>query len=68
MPRVYFCPYYQYDNRLHLRCENAHIDFKSNGQKSDYIGQYCASICGWRQCTLAKMLDQIYADEKAAPR
>lgn len=65
MPKVLYCPYVLTDCKskrgdLQLNCECGSLRFADKTEYNLFIDRYCGSIEGWKQCTLAKTLNEFY--------
>lgn len=60
MPKTMVCPFFKFTDKLLLYCEGGRLEFQTAEQKTDYINQYCASLDGYKFCTLAASLEKMY--------
>lgn len=60
MPKTYACPFWKWENGLSMSCECCRMDFPDKDTKSDYAQQYCASVEGWKNCSVARALNEFY--------
>lgn len=60
MPRTYVCPFFMWERGKALRCERCRMDFPDDDAKREYILRYCASLEGWKNCSIAKALLTFY--------
>lgn len=63
--RAYQCPFYKdsYRNPTQKKgvvCEIGNIVFPDHQTSEDYKTSYCANECGWRQCSIAIVLQRYY--------
>lgn len=58
------CPYWKWDARMEVNCEGGRISFPSAASANEYMRSYCASLTGWKHCTVAKKLTDYYEGEK----
>ncbi|MBE5851328.1 MAG: hypothetical protein E7298_14615 [Lachnospiraceae bacterium] len=61
--RVFCCPYYCYDAPRAVKCEGGRVELPDRAAARDYFGQYCASVEGWRRCTVARAMSRFYERE-----
>lgn len=62
---VWQCPFFSYSQKLVIRCEGARLLFRSRAALREYQDQYCANLCGWEACTIARELKRQYEKEDA---
>lgn len=43
-----------------MSCECCRMMFPDNDTKRDYVRRYCASLEGWRKCSIARSLLEFY--------
>lgn len=62
MPVIIHCPYYQNDYASERRfvCEGNVRRFPDARSRLDYIGKYCGSSAGWKDCTICQSLNEYY--------
>ena len=65
MARRIECPfiiadYFSKRNELKLTCEQGKLTFNDRESFMRYVTKYCASVCGWRNCSLAVNLQEYY--------
>lgn len=60
MPLTYKCPYWGWDKYLETHCEMAVLKFQTPEARKKFIYQYCTSINGWQECSIAKILNEEY--------
>lgn len=58
--KTFVCPFFSWDERLCIHCEGGRIRFPDRQTAGEYIDQHCASVDGWRSCTVARMLETFY--------
>lgn len=59
--RTWVCPFYKYDERRSIHCEcGSRLNFPSMTAERAYVDKYCASLDGWKGCTLARCLNDHY--------
>lgn len=54
------CPFWVCCRDGVLVCEGARIPFAGEREMRAYMGRYCASREGWRDCSVAKLLESRY--------
>lgn len=64
MPLTYACPYWKWEEKMCSHCEMAVLKFPSAEARREYTSKYCASVEGWCNCSIAKMLNEGYEKEK----
>lgn len=64
MPLTYACPYWSWEEKLVSHCEMAVLKFPTPEARREYTRQYCARVDGWKNCSIAKMLNEKYENEK----
>ena len=62
--KYWSCPYYSSDERLCLRCEGGRVRFETHEELADYADSYCADPRGWKECSLAQMLNKRNGDKE----
>ena len=70
MPKTLMCPFFTSEKRLALHCEGGcMLRFTDKEERVQYLDDYCASMDGWRRCTVARLLERRYermgTDERA---
>ena len=60
MPRTWMCPYWVREEKLCIVCQMAQLRFTNHGAFSEFASRNCASITGWRDCTLARFCTDQY--------
>ena len=61
---IFICPYYVSDEKDRITCENRNaMRFYTVRATKEFICEFCASHEGWKQCTIAQMLDKHYDKE-----
>ncbi len=60
MPRTYTCPFWKWDKGNTVSCEGCRVNFPDGGAKRGYITRYCASLTGWKGCSIAGSLLAFY--------
>lgn len=58
--RLWACPYYRSDERGAVICEGGRVELARKETMSEYMGQYCCDVDGWRRCTIARALNLQY--------
>lgn len=54
------CPFFSWDEKRKVHCEGGGAGFSDKGTYADYTDRYCASVQGWKQCSLAVALLEYY--------
>lgn len=63
------CPFFSWDEKCKVHCEGGCIKFRDRREAGDYQDRYCASVTGWKDCTMAKSAVEYYErTEKNAKR
>lgn len=58
------CPFFSWDERLCVHCEcGSRVRFYDQQEAGAYQDRYCASVNGWKDCTVAASLLQYYDRE-----
>ncbi len=60
MPRVYICPYWNWEEKLSVHCEGGLICFPDARMKREFVCRYCAHLPGWERCTIAGAWGEYY--------
>ena len=60
MSRMYHCPYFASAKKLCVRCELAELGFPDQAAKERFVTQFCAAHPGWKQCQLARVMEDYY--------
>ena len=60
MPKTYVCPFWKWEKGCAVSCESCRMNFPDDGAKREYIERYCASLEGWRRCSIAANLVDFY--------
>lgn len=61
LDRRWACPFYRYDERQCVHCERgSKLKFPDMTAEIAYVDRHCASVTGWRDCTLAQCLTNHY--------
>ncbi|MBQ6059425.1 MAG: hypothetical protein IJL39_05160 [Clostridia bacterium] len=58
--KTWCCPFFRYDKKREVRCEAGAASFATKETFERYTDTYCASVNGWRDCTLAAALVREY--------
>ncbi len=59
-PRTYTCPFWKWDKGRAVSCESCRVNFPDDDAKQEYVEGYCASLNGWRDCSIAANLLTYY--------
>lgn len=63
------CPFFKWDEKCKVHCEGGCVKFRDRREAGDYQDRYCASVTGWKECTMAKSAVEYYErTEKNAKR
>ncbi len=56
------CPYWRWRDKKKQKstCEGGCLCFKSTEEQLAYFREYCASLNGWEECTLAQLVGKRY--------
>ena len=63
------CPYFKKNDAVRIVCEGVcnrstlHTAFESKELRKEYMGQYCNSIFGCRDCLIHMALNQKYEED-----
>lgn len=60
MAKVYCCPFWRWEDKNMIRCEGGRANFQSAEHRELFINTYCASVRGWENCSIAKVLNEMY--------
>lgn len=60
MAVMWSCPYWHKDKGERVTCEAGSVCFPDRAARMDYIRRFCASSDGWKNCQMAKMMDDYY--------
>lgn len=60
MPKTYTCPFFKWEKGLRIACEGGQRRFLCGEDKRSFVDRYCASVPGWRDCRLARRLEERY--------
>ena len=63
MPRTWTCPFFLWEQKLAIHCEGGQIRFVDHAERLGYITEYCASVKGWQNCSIAQQISKRYEDE-----
>ncbi len=58
--KTWACPFFKWDERLSVRCEGGCVRFRDREQAAEYQNGYCASLDGWKNCTVAASAVRYY--------
>lgn len=59
--RTWACPFFKWDERRKVHCEGGCCaSFPDRKTAQEYATRYCASVDGWRACTMAAALLRYY--------
>lgn len=58
--RIWACPFLKWDEKLKIHCEGGCAAFPDQEARVAYIKRYCASLQGWKTCSLAAELLRYY--------
>lgn len=58
--RAWTCPFFRWDERLCVRCDGGCMNFPDRATLTEYADHYCASVEGWKGCTMAASLLKYY--------
>lgn len=64
LPRVFECPFYQWQRGYIVYCEAGRLEFSNGTAYADYCDRFCGSPNGWNGCTLAQALGRDYDRRK----
>lgn len=56
------CPYYEYEKKGFIKCEDCKKMFRYDSQKEKWMYMYCDS--NWESCMYAKDLTKVYEENK----
>lgn len=58
--RAWKCPFFGWDERLCIHCEGGKVKFQDRQAAVEYIDLHCASLDGWKRCSIADSLNKYY--------
>lgn len=58
--KTFECPFFKWDERLRVHCEGGCASFRDRAAAQEYINRHCASVNGWKSCSLACSLVRYY--------
>lgn len=58
--KVFVCPFFKQDERLGIFCEGGKLKFQDREAAREYTDGHCASMDGWKRCSLARNLLDYY--------
>lgn len=59
--KYYICPYFSSDDKQKIYCEgHCRLCFPDKDTTNEYLRSYCASDQGWKNCSIAKSLNEYY--------
>ena len=58
--KQYICPFFKGDDRLCVRCEGGKVNFRDRRAAKEFTDNFCASMAGWKICSLASSLLAYY--------
>lgn len=56
------CPYYEYEKKVFIKCEDCKRMFRWPAQKERWMNMYCDS--DWHSCMYAKDITRVYEENK----
>lgn len=67
--KTWACPFFGWDERLCIHCEGGCMRFRDRKEAVEFQDSYCASLNGWKDCTVASSVMRYYERvEKDAKR
>lgn len=60
MGKTWACPFFGWDEKRKVHCEGGGAGFKDRDTFLSYTSRYCASVPGWKNCSLAVALLEYY--------
>lgn len=57
--RKFQCPFFRWDERQKVHCEGGAVCLPVPELRR-YMDRYCSSLQGWRDCPIAKSLEEYY--------
>lgn len=57
--RNWECPFFKWDKKGAVYCEGGRVTLPPR-ELNEYIGRYCGSCRGWRDCPQARALTRYY--------
>jgi hypothetical protein len=69
MALTMYCPFFSVDyndkqGKQKIRCERASINFEGKKEFKEYVSQYCGSLRGWKECSIAESTLKHYDGEE----
>lgn len=62
------CPFFRWDAKRVVRCEAGRITFPDREAEKSHTKAHCASVDGWRRCSLASFLTEFYDRQEERDR
>lgn len=63
MPKYVACPFYRYDRKCKIVCEDMTLIFADRGELRRYLEERCGSIKGYKRCVLARKTSDKYEED-----
>lgn len=60
MPKTYTCPFWKWERGVAMGCEGCRMNFPDDKAKRDFAERHCASLEGWKRCSIAGNLLEFY--------
>lgn len=60
--RNWECPFFQRDDRGRIKCEIGDLHFHDQKDASKFAAKHCASCAGWKDCSLARHLEDWWEE------
>ena len=58
--RIWTCPFFTWDERQAVHCEGGRVVFQDREAIQEYAERHCASLNGWKDCSIACSLLRYY--------
>lgn len=58
--KKFACPFFTWDEKFKVHCEGGCVKFRDRKEAGEYQDRYCASVTGWKDCTVAKSVENYY--------
>lgn len=58
--KFWSCPFFKWDEKLRVHCEGGVIRFRDRREAGEYQDCYCASLNGWKGCSVASSVARYY--------
>ena len=58
--KTWACPFFKWDEKRKVHCEGGGAGFQDRETYVEYTDRYCASVQGWKSCSLAVALLEYY--------